>query len=221
MLIYHVSFHSHITLSSMRANFGKVANRLATMQRARGDQDNVEMRSGTYVEGDWVVCRSLEESFFILKHDETVNRLYLLSCKIGNLGAKAIAEALKHNETVEFLELSENHIGDDGAEELIDALSSNVFIGCLPVWSNKLAPEARAVIKYLTETRNKILIPAAVRCASLSLIAARRNIADAGNFAIFPKEIVKMIAMEVYATRKDPIWINALTESERTGKSDD
>ena len=27
-----------------------------------------------------------------------------------------------------------------------------------------------------------------------------------------------MIAMKVYATRKHPIWITVLTESERTGK---
>ena len=82
-----------------------------------------------------------------------------------------------------------------------------------------VAPELHATIRYLAETRNKTLIPAAARQASLFLVAARRKIADAGSLAIFPKEIVKMIAMEVWATRKDPIWIDALSESERTGKS--
>jgi hypothetical protein len=91
----------------------------------------------------------------------------------------------------------------------------------LDVIGNIIAPKARATIEYLAGTRNAILIPAAVRRASLSLIAARRNIAGAGILAIFPKEIVKMIAMEVYATRKDPIWIDALSESECTGKSGD
>jgi hypothetical protein len=47
---------------------------------------------------------------------------------------------------------------------------------------------------------------------ALYLIAARRvtPIADAGILSIFPKEIVKMIAMAVYATRKDPAWIKAV-----------
>jgi hypothetical protein len=89
---------------------------------------------------------------------------------------------------------------------------------CLLVDNNNNAPKLRATIMYLATTRNNILIPGVVRRASLFLIAARRNIADAGILAIFPKEIVKMIAMEVWATRKEPIWINSLTESERTGE---
>ena len=158
---------------------------------------------------------------YFLKLDGTVRTVLLVSCNIGPRGAKAIAKSLKHNRTVESLYLSFNQFGDEGAEALIEALSHNVRMKVLDMIGISIAPEARAVIKYLTETRNKILIPAAVRCASLSLIGARRNIADAGILAIFPKEIVKMIAIEVWATRTDPIWINALTESERMGKSDD
>jgi methionine aminopeptidase len=154
-----------------------------------------------------------------LVQDETVKKVYLYSCNIGPRGAKAIAEALKHNETVEEMSFYDNQIGDEGAEALIDALNYNV---CMK-WLNAghVALKLRMTIEYLTKTRNESLIPAAVRRASLSLIAARRNITDAGNLAVFPKEIVRMIAMEVWATRKDPIWINALTESERTGESGD
>ena len=73
-----------------------------------------------------------------------------------------------------------------------------------------------APIEYLTKTRNRVLIPAAARRASLYLIAARRAtpIADSGILAIFPKEIVKMIAMAVWATRKDPKWIEAVSSDE-------
>ena len=71
-------------------------------------------------------------------------------------------------------------------------------------------------IEYLTQTRNKVLVPAAARRASLYLITARRAmpVADAGDFAIFPKEIVRMIAMAVWATRKDPAWIEAVSIDE-------
>ena len=154
-----------------------------------------------------------------LKHDKTVTEVWPYGCHIGLLGVKAIAESLKHNQPVEVMSLFSNPIGDQGAEALIDALNYNVSMEALI--TSDIAPKLQATIKYLTQTRNKILIPAAVCRASLSLIAARRNIADAGILAIFPKEIVKMIAMEVWATRKDPIWINALTESERTGKKTD
>ena len=142
----------------------------------------------------------------------------LYGCLIGSRGAKAIAESFKHNQTVEEMFLNGNQIGDEGAEALINALNYNVCI----IWpffgANNIAPELQATIKYLTRTRNKILIPAAVCRASLCLIAARSNISTAGALAFFPKEIVKMIAMEVWATRKEPIWIDALTESERTGE---
>ena len=149
-----------------------------------------------------------------LKHDETVKRVYLGFCKIGLRGVKVIAESLKHNQTVEYLNLYANPLGDEGAEALIEGLNYNVCIKQL--YATGTTPELLATIEYLTKTHNEILIPAAVRRASLCLIAARLNITNAGNLAVFPKEIVKMIAMQVYATRREPIWINALTESERT-----
>ena len=153
-----------------------------------------------------------------LKHDKTVIKVWLNGCDIELRGAKAIAESLKHDKTVEEVYLSFNQIGDEGAEALIDALSYNVCMKWLQVGINNIGPKFQGTIEYLTKTRNKCLIPTATLRASLSLIAARRNIADAGNLAVFPKEIVRMIAMEVWATRKESVWINALTESERTGE---
>ena len=153
--------------------------------------------------------------------DETVKILYLRYCKIGLCGAKSFAAALTQNKTVEFLWLDGNYLGSLGANVFIDALRHNVSLRGLKVLLNSIPPESIATIEYLTETRNAILIPAAVRLVSLYLISARRAIADAGNLAIFPKEIVKMIAMEVWATRKDPKWLEALSESERNGQSTD
>ena len=151
-----------------------------------------------------------------LKLDDTVQAVWFHNCMIGPRGVKDIAEALKLNETVEELDLTQNCFGDNGAEILIQALGHNVCITCLCIRENDIAPKLLANIGYLTETRNEILIPAAVRRAVIFLIAARRIIANAGILAILPKEIVKLIAMEVYATLKEPVWINALLESERT-----
>ena len=172
------------------------------------------------LEGCQILCVGAEIVADFLKHNETVIEAELYGCAIGARGAKTIAEALKHNETVELLELRSNPIGDEGGEALLDALAYNVCIGDIPLYNTNVVSESVAIIIYLTGTRNAILIPAVVRRASLFLIAARRTIAGAGHLSRFPKEIVKMIAMEVWASRKEPIWINALTESERTGKSE-
>jgi hypothetical protein len=151
-----------------------------------------------------------------IKVNDTVEVVSLSGNKIGPRGVKAIAEALKRNKKVWYLNLGDNQIGQEGADALIDALSHNVCITKLHVDLNNIAPEPEAAIKYLTQTRNAVLVPAAARRASLYLIAARRAtpIADAGDIAVFPKEIVKMIAMEVWATRKDPKWIEAVSSDE-------
>ena len=157
----------------------------------------------------------------MLKHNTTVERVYLRRCGIGPLGVKAIAEALLHNTTVELLNLACNTIGVEGADALIATLHRNVCLRDMYLYRVDISPEAKESIQYLVETRNAILIPEAVRRASLCLIAARRTIASAGALSILPKEIVKMIAIQVWATRKEPIWLNALTESERTGRQVD
>ena len=111
-----------------------------------------------------------------------------------------------------------NHIGNEGAEALIDAHNHNVCMTQMNLFDNNITLEFESSIRYIHFTRNEILISAAVRRASLYLITARRTIADAGNLSIFPREIIKMIAMQVWATRKDPIWIGAIAESARTGE---
>ena len=251
----------------VEGEFRKSRKLTATMQRARGDEDDVEMTSGTYLEGELVVRRTSEESFFTfllsdhhpspfvkllrdhgkddqadlatrgelmklflsycrigddgaeivaeyLKRSETVSKVYLWSCNIGLRGVKAIAEVLKHSRTIKHLSVGENQLGDESAEELINVLRFNLSLVYVNLWDNNVAPESMAVIEYLTTKRNKILIPAAVRRAALCLIAARHSTGNAGNLASFPKEIVRMIAVKVCATRKDPIWIAAVSNAE-------
>ena len=89
-------------------------------------------------------------------------------------------------------------------EAFIDALRTNVtLIELEGIKSSKI--EALLV-------RNRELIPAAVRRAALLLIGIRRStdIEGMGDFAVFPKDIVRLIAQTLWATRRDPIWIQAL-----------
>jgi hypothetical protein len=148
--------------------------------------------------------------------DDTLEEVYLSGNNIGPRGAMAIADALKENKKVWYLRLNGNQIGDQGADAIIDALSRNVGLTRLLIFGNNIAPESEATIEYLTRSRNKTRIPAAVRRTSLYLIAARRAtpFTDAGILSIFPKEIIKMIAMAVWATRKDPKWIEAVSSDE-------
>ena len=55
-----------------------------------------------------------------------------LSCnKIGDEGAKALAEMLRNNQTIENLSLSSNQIGPDGGETLIASLCDNTTLSKL------------------------------------------------------------------------------------------
>ena len=150
-----------------------------------------------------------------LQHDKTVREVWFYNCNIGLLGAKAIAAALMHNVSVKNLGLGYNDIGFKGARVLIDVLAHNVCVEFAGLYKTNVGTASEASIQYLTETRNAILIPAAVRRASLFIMAIRRTTSydGMGIVGIFPKEIVKMIAMQVFATRKDPIWIEAAENS--------
>ena len=150
-----------------------------------------------------------------IKVDDTVEVVYLGVNPIGPRGAKAIADALKHNKKVWRLDLDSNHIGDQGAGLLINALSNNVSITVLYVSTDNIARESEATIKYLTETRNKTLIPAAARRASLFLIAARcaTPIADAGNFAIFPQRDCSLDCHGRVGDPNDPKWIDGTSSA--------
>ena len=193
-------------------------------EHGKGEQAEMALR-GELMELIFHYCKIGDDGVEIvadfLKHDETVRVVNLAVCSIGLHGVNVIAESLKHNQTVEIANFEWNQIGDEGAGALMEALNYNVCTKKLIIYTYSIAPKLWAIIQYLTKTLNKILVPAAVRRASLCLIAARNNIADAGTLATFPKEIVKMIAMEVYGTRNEPIWLNALSESERTGESGD
>ena len=138
-----------------------------------------------------------------IKVDDPVKVVWLYDCNIRARGAKAIADSLKRNKTVWDLDLRYNMIRDEAADFFIDALSHNICLNRISIVKTNISPESEATIEYLTETRNAILIPAAARRASLYLIAARRAtpISDAGDVALFPKEIVKMIAVAVRPAR--------------------
>ena len=189
---------------------------------SKGKEQAVAATKGLLMQVNLIGCEIGDQGAEIvaefLQRNSSVISFALHMCKIGPRGAYAIAEAIKHNRTVKWLDVNNNQILDEGAEALIEAFEHNVCITWLNVFSNRISPDAEAKIEYLADTRNKTLIPAAVRRASLFFITACRTTNDAGTLACLPKEIVKMIAIEVWTTRFDPVWIKALSESERTGR---
>ncbi len=60
--------------------------------------------------------------------NRVVTTLYLRWNKIGDEGAKAIAEALKVNAAVTTLYLGSNNIGDEGAIAIAEALKVNAVL---------------------------------------------------------------------------------------------
>jgi hypothetical protein len=169
-----------------------------------------------------------------LRSNDSLRALNLGYCGISDEGAIALASLLSHGSHLETLDLRENQIGEAGMKALANALKRNQSLQVFLAQSNAGLEGAGiedAFIKALQNNvtlhtlegiksstikslllRNKMQIPEAVRRAALLLIGIRRStdFEGMGDFAVFPKDIVRLIAQTVWATRKDPIWIQAL-----------
>ena len=142
-----------------------------------------------------------------LANDSKLESLSLFGNEIKGAGMKALANALKHNQSMQHLNVDWNPgASEQGVKEaFIDVLvESNVSL----IWLEGMKSSKIAALLL----RNKLEIPAVVRSAALLLIGIRQStdIEGMGNFAVFPKDIVRLIAQTVWATRREPIWIQAL-----------
>ena len=149
-----------------------------------------------------------------LKTNETVVKASFNGCRMGWEEIRIISGALKVNTSVKILDMEENLIDKWGGRYLIEALTRNVCIVARNVRNESIIMPGRVVatIDYLTKTRNQTLIPCAVRRAALFLIHIRRGSdqSEMGPFALLPIEIVRIIAVKMWASRKDVQWIRAL-----------
>lgn len=157
-----------------------------------------------------------------LARDKTVTMLWLDHNDIRTRGASSIAVALESNRTLVWISLNYNQVGNKGAERFASALSSsNVSLRNCVLWNNFVSPVLQERVNFLCKRRNKCFIPEIVRRAALSLVLARRSadFNDMGIFRTCPKEIVKFIAQEVWATRTDPAWIAVVADEEESEDS--
>ena len=170
-----------------------------------------------------------------LRSNESLRKLNLSYCRISNEGAVALASLLSHDSHLVELDVSNNHIGEAGWIALANVLKQNQNLqhlsisgsfgfgkanfesAFIPVFQSNVTLlrldgiESSSKIEALL-LRNKEQIPTAVRRAALLLIGVRQStdFEGMGDFAVFPKDIVRLIAQTVYATRRDPLWIQAL-----------
>ena len=169
-----------------------------------------------------------------LKSNTTVFKLGMGTCAISDDGAVALASLLRNGSRLRFLRLSTNLIKAAGMVVLANALEKNQNLQMLNVLKNpgvKGIGAAEAFIDALQSNatlthlqgiesleidtlllRNREEIPAVARRAALFLIVIRRStdFEGMGNFAVLPKDVVKLLAQTVWATRRDPLWIHAL-----------
>ena len=151
----------------------------------------------------------------------TIGKLYLNLKELGPLGVQIIADMLKQSRTVEIF----GFFGEPGNifETIIDILHYNVCIRKVYFQSSDthISGASQSRIQFLTEKRNAQLIPEIVRSAALLLVATRASseYEGMGCLALLDKNVIKLIAKEVWATNRDPIWIKALSKAEQTGIS--
>ena len=96
-----------------------------------------------------------------LKHFPNLQELFLMSNRIGNDGAKALADCLKHHTNLQTLLLDSNKIGSDGAKALADCLKHHTNLQTLDLSSNEIGCDgAKALadcLKCLTNLQSLFL----------------------------------------------------------------
>ena len=163
---------------------------------------------------------------------------------IGSDGFAALANAMKHHTGLQSLDITKLAMHESDFASFIDALKTNRTLEDLIIGSEEIATSFPYIVDLLQHNvslltygdpsfdhpnpqeierlllRNKILIPAAARRTALFLIGIRRstNYEGMGDFNVFPKDIVRLIAQTVWATRKDPIWIQAIPDPGAAGE---
>ncbi|EGD79552.1 hypothetical protein PTSG_12997 [Salpingoeca rosetta] len=65
---------------------------------------------------------------------------------LGDIGARAVAEALKDNTCLKGLALWDNSIGDEGAVALAEMLKHNTTLTGLDLWRNSIGPEGAVAL---------------------------------------------------------------------------
>ena len=140
-----------------------------------------------------------------LKTNKRLLSLQMNTNELLDQGAIYLGEALRYNSTLESLGLINNNIGPKGAAALVEGLKRNSSLKELRIAGNhNFGDDAREAVKVLLERNARI--PGIVQSAALLLVGTRK----ASSFANFPKEIVQLIAREVWATRKDRTWLEAV-----------
>ena len=82
------------------------------------------------------------------------------SNRIGDGGAKAIAEALKVNAVLTILKLGSNKIGVDGAKAIAEALNVNAVLTKLKLflWDNNLGDAGGKAVQDAVKDRSGFVL---------------------------------------------------------------
>ncbi len=77
--------------------------------------------------------------------------LNLLGCRMGDAGAKAIADGLRQNSTLTSIDLRYNGIGDAGAAAIADGLRQNANLQSIYLGANEIGDAGAAAIAAIAD----------------------------------------------------------------------
>eukprot|EP01094_Clydonella_sp_ATCC50884_P029569 TRINITY_DN9301_c0_g1_i1.p2 TRINITY_DN9301_c0_g1~~TRINITY_DN9301_c0_g1_i1.p2 ORF type:complete len:154 (+),score=14.32 TRINITY_DN9301_c0_g1_i1:294-755(+) len=142
----------------------------------------------------------------MLKHNTTLEVLYLMNNNIGNEGARRIAAALPRNSALRVLELSYNNIKFSGARRIASAVQGNTSLEVLHLECGFRIQIEKAL------KRNQLLSARAVEYRKVVFVWS----AQVGGR--IPVEVIEMVVRQtVWHDRITPRELHALlTSSERS-----
>lgn len=137
---------------------------------------------------------------------DAIDGLYFYHVGLGDAGARLLADYIRIcSSTMQSLSLMSNQIGVVGGLALARAIHGNMWIlSCDTDDNRKMGDENHLAINAAVNRNNELpdLARDACRHASLFWLASK----DIDGMFV-PKDIVKLIAKEVYATRAENCWL--------------
>lgn len=105
------------------------------------------LRLFDFIMGPLAICELADG----LRHNSTLERLYMLYNNIGSEGATAIADALRFNSSIQTLAMWDDSVGNEGAAKIAEMLTVNTTVKDLRIITDDTERGLKVIAQYLPQ----------------------------------------------------------------------